>query len=68
MRKQMMRKIVKELKKDNLVGVSFMPTLEECYYLYEKNNVISLKSFSKRNSFVNNFNYFIDSTDFLKEN
>ena len=66
MRKEMMKKIKKELKKENLVGVTFLPTLEECDYLY-KNNITTTKSVTKRTPFISDYEYFVDTTDFCIE-
>lgn len=66
MRKDMMRKIIKETKKDDLIGVSFIPTLEECDFLYN-HNIVTTKHVSKRTPLISNDFYFIDTTSFVKE-
>ncbi|MGN1268643.1 MAG: hypothetical protein ACI4U0_04020 [Candidatus Aphodocola sp.] len=67
MRKNMLRKIIKETKKNNLIGVTFEPTLEECDFLYE-NNINITKHLSKRTSLFLDDYYFIDTLNFVKEN
>lgn len=66
MRKEILREIKKELKKDNLIGVTFNPTLEECDYLF-KYNITTTKSVSRRKTLIGEFTYSIDTTDFCIE-
>lgn len=62
----MLNKIKNELKKDNLKGVTFNPTLEECDYLY-KYNIISTKSVSRRTCLLLDYSYLVDVIDFCIE-
>ena len=66
MRKSSLREIQKKVKKEDLIGVTFNPTLEECDYLYI-NNIASTKSVSKRLALISEFDYLLDTTDFCIE-
>lgn len=66
MRKEILRKIKKELKKGNLTGVIFNPTLEECDYLYTY-NITSTRTVSKRTTLIGDHTYLIDVINFCLE-
>lgn len=67
MRKNFLKKIIKETKNSPLIGVSFEPTLEECDFLYE-NNINITKQTSRRTPLVSDYHYFVDTFNFIKEN
>ncbi len=64
MRKEALRNIIKNLKKDGHITISFEPTLEECDYLASKNIAIT-KSLSTFNGIVGNTNYSVTTFDFV---
>lgn len=66
MRKEMLKKIKKELKKGSLKSVTFNPTLEECDYLYNY-NITSTKSVSKRTCLLADHSYLVYTIDFCIE-
>lgn len=65
MRKDSLRKIEKMVKKDNLKGITFNPTLEECDYLNSKGIDIT-KSNLKRKCLLIDRSYVVDTFDFVK--
>lgn len=68
MRKDLLRTILKETKKEDMKGLTFNPTLEECDYLNEKGIAIT-KSLSIRTGLISDYNYsykcFYDTFDFV---
>ena len=66
MRKGLLKQIRKEVKKGNMNGVLFNPTLEECDYLY-KYNITSTKSITNRKTLVGSYRYTVETTDFCLE-
>lgn len=66
MNKKKMKIIEKEIKKDDLVGVTYQPTLEECDYLYSK-GIATTKSMITRLCLVSDYKYLVNATNFVKE-
>lgn len=66
MRKESLKNILKEVKKgkDDMIGLTFNPTLEECDYLSSKNVAIT-KSQVSRQGLVSDYYYTVDTTDFV---
>lgn len=54
MNKQIMKKIEKELKKENSICIIYRPTLEECDYLYSKGISVTKQNVSMPSMFLIN--------------
>ena len=64
MRKDLLRTILKETKKEEMRGLRFNPTLEECDYLNKKGIAIT-KSYTLRSGLFTDNTYLEESSDFV---
>lgn len=62
MRTSELKKIEKELRKNDMVGITFNPTLEECDYLLSKGYSVT-KSYSVRSIISEEINCLIEAVD-----
>ena len=66
MNKDMMKKIKTVLRKSDLIGVSYQPTLEECDYLFSQGISTTTKTVARK-GLVTDTSYLVDVTNFVKE-
>lgn len=67
MRKKLMNYIIKETKNKKLFSTVIEPTLEECYFLYNSNNIFVTRARSKVIYPITNNVSLIDTINFCKE-
>ncbi len=67
MNKNVIKKILKELRKNNEITISYCPSLEECDYLYNQGvNVIMVNSI-RYCILDNKYSYLVNSYKYVKE-
>ena len=67
MNKKNIKKILKELKKNNEITISYCPTLEECDYLFSNGVNVTMVNSNRRCLLDNKITYLVKSYKFSNE-